>query len=152
MTPDDGYLTPREAAEYLRTSTSTLAKRRLYNDEPKFCRIGRAIRYRKSDLDDFMVRTRVKSTSEISDDRRRFMSVIRTTVSITYPRLTGVVTVRVAKRKRDDNQQPVATAFRWDVKLVPEVIMQLKWALETAKDEGVTIPGVRDRLQIGRRS
>jgi len=70
MTPDT-YLTPREAAEYLRTSTSTFAKRRLYNDEPKFSRIGRAIRYRKSDLDDFMVRTRVKRTPEIADDGRR---------------------------------------------------------------------------------
>jgi excisionase family DNA binding protein len=67
----DAYFNPREAAEYLRTSISTLAKRRLYNDEPKFCRIGRAIRYRKSDLDDFMARTRVKSTSEISGDGRR---------------------------------------------------------------------------------
>jgi excisionase family DNA binding protein len=52
------YLTPREAAQYLRTSTSTLAKRRLYNGLPKFCRIGRAIRYRKLDLDEFMAKTR----------------------------------------------------------------------------------------------
>jgi hypothetical protein len=57
------YLTPREAAEFLRTSTSTLAKRRLYGDGPKFCRIGRAIRYRISDLDEFMTRSRVHSTS-----------------------------------------------------------------------------------------
>ena len=64
MTPDT-YLTPREAAEYLRTSTSTLAKRRLYNDDPKFSRIGRAIRYRKSDLDDFMAGTRDSIRSEI---------------------------------------------------------------------------------------
>ena len=70
MTPDT-YLTPREAAEYLRTSTSTLAKRRLYNDEPKFCQLGRAIRYRRSDLDEFMARTRVQSASEILDDGRR---------------------------------------------------------------------------------
>ena len=67
----DTYLTPREAAEYLRTSTSTLAKRRLYNDEPKFCQLGRAIRYRRSDLDEFMARTRVPSASEILDDGRR---------------------------------------------------------------------------------
>ncbi len=60
----DIYFTPREAAEYLRTSISTLAKRRLYDDAPKFCRIGRAIRYRKADLDEFMARSRVHSTSE----------------------------------------------------------------------------------------
>jgi len=60
----DTYLTPREAAEFLRTSTSTLAKRRLYGDGPKFCRIGRAIRYCKSDLDEFMNRSRVRSTSD----------------------------------------------------------------------------------------
>jgi excisionase family DNA binding protein len=65
------YLKPREAAEYLRTSTSTLAKRRLYHDEPKFCRLGRAIRYRRSDLDEFMARTRVKPTPEIAVDERR---------------------------------------------------------------------------------
>ena len=60
------YLTPREAAEFLRTSTSTLAKRRLYNGSPAFCRIGRAIRYRKSDLEEFMAATHVRSTSEAS--------------------------------------------------------------------------------------
>jgi excisionase family DNA binding protein len=58
------YLTPREAAEYLRTSVSTLAKRRLYNDAPKFCRIGTAIRYRMSDLDEFMAHNRVPSPSD----------------------------------------------------------------------------------------
>jgi excisionase family DNA binding protein len=60
---DDFYLTPKEAADYLKTSTSTLAKRRLYNDSPCFTRIGRAIRYRKSDLDAFMANNVVTSTS-----------------------------------------------------------------------------------------
>jgi excisionase family DNA binding protein len=60
----DIYLTPREAAEFLRTSTSTLAKLRLNGDGPKYCRIGRAIRYLKSDLDEYMARSRVRSTSE----------------------------------------------------------------------------------------
>jgi excisionase family DNA binding protein len=60
----DIYYTPREAAELLRTSTSTLAKRRLYGEGPKFCRIGRAVRYRKADLDAYMARRRVQSTSE----------------------------------------------------------------------------------------
>jgi hypothetical protein len=55
---------PREAAAYLKTSTSTLAKRRLYCDSPRFTRIGRAIRYRKADLDEFMASSLVRSTSE----------------------------------------------------------------------------------------
>lgn len=66
MSSDD-YMTPSEAAEFLRTSTSTLAKRRLYNDSPKFCRIGRAIRYRRSDLEEFMLANRVRSTSDQGD-------------------------------------------------------------------------------------
>ena len=48
------YLKPREAAEYLRSSTSTLAKARMYKRGPNFVRIGRAIRYRQSDLDAWM--------------------------------------------------------------------------------------------------
>jgi hypothetical protein len=39
------YFRPREAADYLRSSESTLAKKRLNGDGPPFVRIGRAIRY-----------------------------------------------------------------------------------------------------------
>jgi excisionase family DNA binding protein len=60
----DQYLTPLEAAKYLRTSVSTLAKRRFGRQLPKFARIGTAIRYRKADLDEFMALTRVPSPSE----------------------------------------------------------------------------------------
>jgi excisionase family DNA binding protein len=59
--PSREYLTTKEAAETLRTSTSTLSKRRLRNEGPKFCRIGRAIRYRKVDLDNFMIATTVRT-------------------------------------------------------------------------------------------
>jgi hypothetical protein len=52
--PSQFFFKPREAAEYIRSSPSTLAKRRLFGGGPRFCRIGRAIRYRKSDLDEFM--------------------------------------------------------------------------------------------------
>jgi excisionase family DNA binding protein len=48
------YLTPREAAEYLKSSTSTLAKRRLTGGGPDYVRLGRAIRYRQRDLDVWM--------------------------------------------------------------------------------------------------
>jgi excisionase family DNA binding protein len=58
------YMTPREAAAYLHTSPSTLAKRRLSGDGPQFTRIGRAIRYLREDLDAWMASGRVRSTSE----------------------------------------------------------------------------------------
>ena len=48
---DEIYLTAREAAAYLKSSPSTLAKRRLFGNGPKFCRVGRASRYRRADLD-----------------------------------------------------------------------------------------------------
>jgi excisionase family DNA binding protein len=51
---NETYFTPREAAEYLRSSTSTLAKARLTKRGPNFVRIGRAIRYRKSDIEAWM--------------------------------------------------------------------------------------------------
>jgi excisionase family DNA binding protein len=58
------YFTPREAATYLRTSTSTLAKKRVYGDGPKFVRWGRAVRYRREDLDAYMAARLVRSTSD----------------------------------------------------------------------------------------
>jgi excisionase family DNA binding protein len=65
------YLTPREAAAYLKTSTSTLAKRRLTGDSPRYSRIGTAIRYRKTDLDQWMADSRIRSTSESMARGRR---------------------------------------------------------------------------------
>ena len=61
---DEIYFRSREAAEYLKTSTSTLAKRRLYGGGPKFSRIGRSIRYAQSELDRFMAANTVSSTFE----------------------------------------------------------------------------------------
>ena len=60
------YLKPPEAAQYLHSSASTLAKLRVYGGGPIFCRIGRAIRYRRSDLDEFMAAGRARSTSEVA--------------------------------------------------------------------------------------
>lgn len=57
------YLKPHEAAQYLGTSVSTLAKRRIYGGGPAACRIGRAVRYAKADLDEFMAATKTNSTS-----------------------------------------------------------------------------------------
>jgi excisionase family DNA binding protein len=61
----ESYLTPREAATYLRTSVSTLSKLRVRGgNAPPFTRIGRAIRYRRKDLDAYMASQVVGSTSE----------------------------------------------------------------------------------------
>jgi predicted DNA-binding transcriptional regulator AlpA len=59
-----GYLKPLEAAQYLRSSPSTLAKLRLYGGGPTYSRIGRAVRYRLADLDAWMDLRRSRSTSE----------------------------------------------------------------------------------------
>jgi excisionase family DNA binding protein len=60
----ESYFTPDEAAEYIRSSPSTLAKLRLYGSGPVFTRIGRVIRYRRSDLDRWMSAKLVRSTSD----------------------------------------------------------------------------------------
>jgi len=62
MTND--YLTPPEAAEYLRISASTLAKLRVYGGGPAFTRIGRAIRYTRTELDTYMAARTARSTSD----------------------------------------------------------------------------------------
>jgi predicted DNA-binding transcriptional regulator AlpA len=70
MIDNERYYSPKDAAAYLRTSPSTLAKRRLYGTGPRYCRIGRAIRYRKSDLDEFMAVNTVSSTSDCKKGQR----------------------------------------------------------------------------------
>jgi excisionase family DNA binding protein len=47
---DDLFLTPKEAAAYLRVSKSYLDKLRVYGGGPRFLRFGRKILYQKSDL------------------------------------------------------------------------------------------------------
>ncbi len=61
---DEVYLTPKQTACYLKISSSTLAKRRLYGGGPRFSRFGRAIRYAKTDLDAFMRLNIASSTSD----------------------------------------------------------------------------------------
>ena len=51
-TPD--YLDPKEAADILRCSTSTLAKLRHRRKGPAYTTLGAAIRYRRADLDAWM--------------------------------------------------------------------------------------------------
>jgi len=63
--PSD-YMTPKEAADYVRSSTTTLAKRRITGQLPNFSRIGKAIRYRRADLDTWMTGNVRRSTSDTS--------------------------------------------------------------------------------------
>ncbi len=53
-----------EAAAYLAISQSTLCKRRVYGNGPKFVRLGRAVVYRKCDLDAWLDACSATSTSE----------------------------------------------------------------------------------------
>lgn len=62
--PIDPLLYPRDAAALLGVSLSWLAKSRLRGDGPLFVKLGRAVRYPRSSLLDYIrSRTRV-STSE----------------------------------------------------------------------------------------
>lgn len=54
----------QEAAEYLGLSVSTLNKWRCYGEGPKFVKLGRAIRYRMSDLDEYIALRMSQSTSD----------------------------------------------------------------------------------------
>ncbi|MCC8953139.1 helix-turn-helix domain-containing protein [Bradyrhizobium sp. Pear77] len=58
------YLKAAEAAAYLKSSTSTLAKLRCHGGGPLYTHIGRAIRYKKSDLDAYMSRNTCSSTTK----------------------------------------------------------------------------------------
>ena len=58
------YFTPREAAAYLRMSPSTLAKLRVYGGGPRFSRLGRAVRYCRTELDLYCTSKAVGSTAE----------------------------------------------------------------------------------------
>jgi predicted DNA-binding transcriptional regulator AlpA len=56
---------PPQAANYVGLSASTLAKRRLTGDGPKFIRLSpRAIAYLRADLDEWLNAKRCGSTSE----------------------------------------------------------------------------------------
>ncbi len=66
----DSNLTEREAALYLKSSCSTLSKRRLTGDGPPFFKIGRAIRYRRIDLDAW-IRGTISTRSEVRPQSKK---------------------------------------------------------------------------------
>lgn len=65
--PEDTLNTP-QAAAYLRLAVSTLNKLRCVGTGPDFFRMGRAVRYKRSDLDAFRDSRRATSTTDA--DRR----------------------------------------------------------------------------------
>ncbi|MBG52200.1 MAG: hypothetical protein CML99_07250 [Rhodobiaceae bacterium] len=58
-------LTTTEAAAYLGLAISTLNKWRCYGDGPQFVKLGRAVRYKRDDLDCFVEIGMRRSTENV---------------------------------------------------------------------------------------
>ncbi|MGE0183881.1 MAG: helix-turn-helix transcriptional regulator [Parvularculaceae bacterium] len=59
-------LNNEEAAQYLGLKAATLNKWRVYGEGPPFIKVGRLVRYRRTDLDAYLSNRLVSSTSELS--------------------------------------------------------------------------------------
>jgi len=64
MDDPDTLLIGREAAAFLRLSERTLERHRAAGTGPRYIALGRAIRYRRSDVADWIERAARRSTSE----------------------------------------------------------------------------------------
>ncbi len=62
--PADTWLTRKEAAAYLKLGESTLAKMFIAGTSPPAVKIGKSVRYLRSDLDAWMLARRRTSTSD----------------------------------------------------------------------------------------
>jgi hypothetical protein len=62
-------LRPRAAAAYLGVSASSLAKRRMRGDPPRYLKLGRSVAYDVMDLDKLLADSRCNSTSEYPGQR-----------------------------------------------------------------------------------
>ena len=63
-TNHSGLLTAKQAARYLSISTKWLANQRWQGTGPKFIRVGGAVRYRASDLEQFLEEAVVQPAGE----------------------------------------------------------------------------------------
>jgi excisionase family DNA binding protein len=63
ITSTDALLTTRQAAELLQLQESTLEQWRWQGKGPMFVKLGRAVRYRRSDLDSFTASNVFTSTT-----------------------------------------------------------------------------------------
>lgn len=68
------YFNTQQAAAHLQISASTLNKRRVFGDGPPFVKMGRSVRYRRSDLDAWTATRLRKSTSDDGSDKPPFGS------------------------------------------------------------------------------
>ncbi len=62
--PTPEYLDTIAASVYLALSRQRLEIWRCRGGGPRYCKLGNAVRYKRSDLDEFMVARRIASTSE----------------------------------------------------------------------------------------
>jgi predicted DNA-binding transcriptional regulator AlpA len=72
--PEDRLLSGREAAFLLHLSERTLERHRAAGTGPRYILLGRAVRYRRLDLTDYIERAARQSTSEVvpvTDPQRR---------------------------------------------------------------------------------
>jgi predicted DNA-binding transcriptional regulator AlpA len=56
----------KAAADYVGLTGSTLEKQRCFGGGPRYLKLGRVVRYRISDLDDWLEERTIASTSEQS--------------------------------------------------------------------------------------
>jgi len=63
-------LTTKQAAEYLSLAVTTLEKYRVYGGGPRFLNLGRAVRYRLSDLNTWLESRVRTSTSDDGHNRQ----------------------------------------------------------------------------------
>ena len=65
--PNQRVLTPKEAAIFVRLSESWLAKARMSGNGPPYVKLGRAVRYRETDLVGWLKSRSRRSTGEDED-------------------------------------------------------------------------------------
>jgi predicted DNA-binding transcriptional regulator AlpA len=68
-------ITARTAARYVGLSESTLAKLRLNGNGPVYCKLGRRVVYRPTDLDDWL---QSRTARDTSDADSRFLKALTT--------------------------------------------------------------------------
>ena len=61
---NEEMLDSKQLAELLNLSEITIARLRLTGRGPRFCKIGRAVRYRRSDVEKWLEQSQRSSTSE----------------------------------------------------------------------------------------
>jgi len=64
--PKVKIMPPTEAAEYVGLSESMMAKLRCLGGGSAYFKLGRAVRYRQDDLDEWLATRRVRNTSDAS--------------------------------------------------------------------------------------